>query len=70
MGCSRLVGRDAMWSGINLSKSRKSMLPPHLEGGGGGGGKKFLRKVDNFPGVPSQRTAMFTTKAVPTAAWQ
>jgi hypothetical protein len=51
------------------------MLPPHLEGGGGGGGgggegNMFLRKVDNFPGVPSQTTAMFTIKAVRTAAWQ
>ena len=68
---SRLVARDAVWSGINLSKPRKSIQSPHLEGGGGGGGgNMFLRKVDNFPGVPSQRTAMFTIKAVTTAAWQ
>jgi hypothetical protein len=30
----------------------------------------FLRKVDNFPAVPFHRTAMFTIKAVRTAAWQ
>jgi len=39
-------------------------------GGGGGGRNMFLRKVDNFAGVPSQRTAMFTIKAVRNAAWQ
>jgi hypothetical protein len=50
----RLMRRDAVWPDRNLSTPRRNLLSPHLADGHG---NKFLRSIDNLPGVISQMTA-------------
>jgi hypothetical protein len=48
-GSSRLARRDAVWSGINISRPRKNVLPPHFE-------RERERERGGGPGDPETST--------------